>query len=209
MKISAINGAGNSTSKAVIPGKISRIAYSAMFTLSLLSGISQATDTFTKNKKQPAGEAVNQEYIFQGKPVQKAQSVYMDIWGNRWVPYYEYKNLKERTAAKEEEVDKLEQEREKVWQLWWDINGECVNLETSIEELWEELGGHSDNLDYWDRKYEEAYKSAVNIQRELGIKGIITALGTFLLTHGIAAKISKRKKKQNNAIKNNKNGIQV
>ncbi len=109
MKISAPNRASQPTTKTVVPGKASKIAYSAIFALSLLSTAPKLiTDTFTKSNAKPETELAenNNNYTTtNNSSAQKAQIVYTDGWGNSWVRYSDYKQLEQQKEAEKREFN--------------------------------------------------------------------------------------------------------
>ncbi len=115
MKLSPINkgntnrGNINYGSKGALLNKPARYAYSALFTLSLLSSVANTSDVFV-NSKNNKEDVKTENNIFKptDKQTNKAQFIYTDMYGNRWVPYRTYKELEKEAEQRKQELEETE-----------------------------------------------------------------------------------------------------
>ena len=199
MKVSAINGKQPvKTFKGIVPSNAAKAAYSALFTLTLLSaGNNIIQDTFFKSNES------NTEQSGTFKPnynrVIKAQSVYTDMWGNHWVPYSEYRNLEEKTLETETKKEELELSYDQICDMNDKVEDYAYDLEEPYNKLKEEIETEIDNQRSYQYMIDFTGNKIIEKLDRLKENFLMFFFPAFALTLGIGTirKLSKMDDKNN------------
>lgn len=212
MKVSAINHGHNTAFKSIIPDKAAKLAYSSMLSLALLSGAVKSVDTFTRSSERQKTEQVNGKYIYHGKPVNKAQNVYMDMWGNQWVPYSQYKSLDKATEEMKELSEALELDGDKEREKYFKMDSVRAEFMYQRDKMQEEIEKQEQSADYLKRALKVHYDMYNEICENGGDSFLQGFIFLFVITHCIAAvaHINKRRSREEaEKNKNNDNNQQI
>ncbi len=195
MKLSATNRIPqNLQFKGVTPNKLTKTAYSALFTLTLLSGGNKIIqDTFTKEQKTKT------EQPGQYNSVNKAQSVYTDMWGRSWVPYSEYQELEDKTYNAEIEKNELESESDRINDLYYQTEDYYLRLKEKYETIQKDLETQSIRQEYRIDKINETEENIIKKLDRLLECFFMGLFPAFALTLGIGTirKLNKMDDKNN------------
>ncbi len=169
--------------------KITKLAYSSIFALSLFSAANTALnstqkDSFTKNK--PEMEETGKFKYIDKPTVTFAQSIYTDGYGNQWVRYSDYqKKYKEYQSAEsnasfyEERRDNHISDQKETAQEIKAYIEEIAYAEQRIQELQNEI----DNLNTTKEDVDELNGALHDIP--FGVLGGIAGVIIGLITKGL------------------------
>ena len=197
MKIYPITNNKNYT--GLKPNKTINAAYSAVFSLSLLSaiagGASLTKDTYTPNNTEKS------ELRTLDKPaVIKAQTIYKDSYGNRWVPYEDYRQKYREYAGHKEYIDIYKRRITEDTGEINKFNGEIQELSGYIneaEEAMPQIIAKSEELKQTKEDIEEYYSLLEDSNLEFGAIGVVSGILLGLISRGLFNlynNVTKRKK---------------
>lgn len=206
MKINAINKAEMNYKGLKVNNKTTNLAYSSLFSLTLLSSIANLANMPAKDTFNKAGQKTNsQELTYTEKsPVTKAQQIYTDGFNNKWVMLQEYQALRQesfedlkRIYSKKDLInsrisgmEETSQNIQKMQNSINEVNTTYPQLEAEAAYLEQQYNDIKDTNDI----LHDSTTEALTVGGVLGIiAGIIVRLGYNLFNNKIKPLINKAK----------------
>ncbi len=206
MKINAINKTETNYKGFKINHKATNLAYSSIFTLTLLSSFAnlannQGKDTFKKSN----GTQNSQELTYtQKSPVIKAQQIYTDNYNNKWVMLQEYHALRNESYQTFKDIYNLRELINNRIKGMEETSQNIQKMQNSINEVNTNYPQLEAKANYLEQQYKDLYDTnsilsdskpdATIVGVVLGlITGLIVKLGYNLLNKSGKGLINKAK----------------
>ena len=204
MKLSAINGVDisrgniknsiNYGSAGKLLNKPAKFAYSALFTLSLLSSVANNKDIFVKSNENTE-EAKIENTIFKpnDNKVNKAQFIYTDMYGNRWVPYRHYREVEKEAEERKQELKDTEAKYEKIVEQDEQLDNYSLVVEKQYNEAIKALNDVAIKIQSYNMYLENEISTYHSLEKKLLPYMIGGFIGGFILPFGIGRLIKQNR----------------
>ncbi len=189
----------SNTFKSLSPSKVSKLAYSSLFSLSLISGVLINTAILQNNNSTKKTQT---EYQTKAQ----APNLYIDMWGRQWAPYSEYTYLKNEADEAKEKANELKEQYQTVKQVLNEVESKESKIDDIYEPLKKNLETETERIEYFNQRIEYFSQKLIEEGEYIGGNFLGALIVSFLITHGIAAIVSiEKKKNKQNPDANNQN----